>query len=365
MLKQIETLRIRLNNIMAKVFARLNVLEENAADATSSNITEGTLNQATSNRTVDMGGNTLDVVGTNNKTIKNTTGTVETKLSVTDANASISQRDTGVLRAITAATSGIFIDNNSDTYINLLNSGELNLFSGIGSYRIGVNSSSLPPVFPSSTSPYVLSLNPNNGVMYGLSSGSYFISDSNLSPAAAGSPTFTEVETYVNGLGSAVIASLKNRILYYTGTDTSTDPYTYSYYFSGDAKLFELSASSDEKLVRYLTMNVPYTTVDSNVVGKVIASLAIPQDLYINGDYKIKQIEYHCKTTTSGVNNISSILKDYGGTLANFTINGFTSGGIINLNSVFLDSNHGDYLFVEVSSATGAIEDLAITLTIG
>jgi hypothetical protein len=536
-------------------------------NVTSSNITEGTLNPATTDRTVDLGGNTLDIIGTNNKTIKNTTGSIDTNLSVTNFSASISQRDTGVLRAITAATSGIFIDNNGDTYINLLNSGELNLFSSTSNYRIGgltgqpllydesqspkvlylnpdgylkhgltsaffisdsdlspaisgkptlievrtyidtlpsstkrslsnrviyytgndnyftntthayymtgndflfemgnseisnitegtlnpattnrivdmgsfdlsiermginkltlsdsifelnhnatleagnivdnnnynrlkttptyaalqsrdasdnceisVNNAgqvmlysldriyrigsdntSIPPVFSSSTAPYMLSLNANNGIMYGLTSSSYFISDSSLSPASSGAPTFTEVETYVNGLGAAVIASLKNRVLYYTGTDTSTDAYIYSYYFSGDAKLFVLDKPEEPKIEHFsLTVTSGSASISSADNG-ITSNLLYLAGYNNNSVLSNFVVVWDHNNSTAG--SFTAQLKDNNGNVIstlNPPDNTFSGSFSTNVTTTVFNVRKG--LYVEFSNITGTVKSPA------
>ena len=434
MLKQIETLRIRLNNIMVKVFARLNVLEENAVNATSSNITEGTLNTATTNRIVDLGNNRLDIIGTNNKKITNTTGNIETNLEVTDVSATIFQSAVGVSRYVTTNINGIYLDNNGENYINFLNSGELNLYSNTGNYRIG-GLTGQPVLYDDAlTSPKSLYLNPNGYLKHGLTT-AFFISDSNLSPAVSGKPTLAEVKTYIYSLALSTLAALKNRVIYYTGTDSPVNDYTHAYYMAGDNLLFEISSPSyqdplvvtatdlgtgtttsnsptindvssyltsqsgisayrnryvlydrygsnfitkvfyvtnddkilivDEKYsVKYVTVNIPYPMIDTNLSNKIIGSVAIPQDLHVNGNYQIKQVKYNCVINGTGTNTVPITIKDAGGSLSSFTANAAFGGGQNNLGGVFLDFNDGRVLFFEAGTVTGAIEHLSITLTL-
>ena len=363
MLEQIEILRIRLNNLMARVFARLDTLENNAANATSSNITEGILNQATTNRTVDMGANTLDIVGTNEKRIINTNSGITTSLIAGNIYSTMSYDAGGITRAITASNSGIEINNSQTNYIKLQNAGSLDLYSGSGSYRIGVNSSTLPPVFPSSTSPYVLSLNPNNGIMYGLSSGSYFISDSNLSPAVAGSPTFTEVETYINGLGAAVIPTLKNRIIYYTGTNTSSDPYTHSYYFSGDAKLFVLDKPKEVELDFFAL------TVTSGSASLTAVDNGITSDLFYPVGYSNNDIVGNFSVAWDNNNSSSGSftvqLKSNTGTvITTLSPPNNTFGGNFSTNITTTIFNVRKGLYIEFSNIIGTVKSPAFNFTI-
>ena len=59
-----------------------------------------------------------------------------------------------------------------------------------------------------------------------------------MAPATAGEPTITEAETFATG------ANFRDGLLYYTGTDTSTDAPTYVYWIdaSGNATLIEKAA---------------------------------------------------------------------------------------------------------------------------
>lgn len=404
---------------------------------TDTNITEGTLNTATTNRTVDLGNFDLSIEGSGDRKIYlSSLGSEINHLIVNRVGSTVSPtfhnrlETTPNLIKLDSRNGGSF----GEISINNTNL-NVTLYSSLGNYRIGINNSTIPPIFPSTTSPHVLSLNPNNGVMYTTDTSSYFISDSALAPASTGSPTFTEVETYIAGLGAAVTPTLKNRVLYYTGTNTSTDAYTHSYLYSGNGKLYELGGSSfedplivtstnlntnlntvnspttnqvltylnsqngvsayrnryvlydrngnnfitkvfyvtnddrilivhDPNPVRYITVNISYPMIDTNLDNKIIGSVAIPQDLHVNGNYQIQQIKYNCVVNGTGTNTVPITVNDAGGYVTDFTVNAAFGGGQNNLGGVFLDSSDGRVLFFEAGTVTGAIEHLSITLTL-
>lgn len=254
-------------------------------NVTSSNITEGTLNQATTNRIVDLGNNRLDIIGTNNKKITNTTGNIETNLEVTDVSASIFQSDVGVSRYVTTNINGIYLDNNGENYINFLNSGELNLYSNTGNYRIG-GLTGQPVLYDDAlTSPKSLYLNPNGYLKHGLTT-AFFISDSNLSPAVSGKPTLAEVKTYIYSLALSTLATLRNRVIYYTGTDSPVDDYTHAYYMTGDGLLFEISSSEisniTEGTLKPATSNriVDMGSFDLSIEGVGINELTLSNSIF-------------------------------------------------------------------------------------
>lgn len=386
---------------------------------TDTNITEGTLNTATTDRTVDLGGNSLTVTSNDGSYFGNYI------LNSEDFEITTSQVGAG------GDVVSIFSDISSSSL--------LSLYSKDGNYRIGTAiSSTQPPQVSDHNVSYV----PKNlvfdstGTLKYSSTAAFFISDANLNPASPGNPTFAEVESYVAGLFTTTLAAAKNRFLYYTGTSTSTDPYTHVYYFTGDNKLYELGGSkfedplivtstnlnatlntvnspttnqvltylnsqngvsayrnryvlydrngnnfitkvfyvtNDDRIlivhdpnpVRYITVNISYPMIDTNLDNKIIGSVAIPQDLHVNGNYQIQQIKYNCVVNGTGTNTVPITVNDAGGYVTDFTVNAASGGGQNNLGGVFLDFNDGKVLFFEAGTVTGAIEHLSITLTLG
>ena len=112
------------------------------------------------------------------------------------------------------------------------------LYSATGLYTIGVNSSTIPTLFDSSTLiPQTLSVNTSGNLMR-TDTSALFVSNTQINPSSAGSPTRSEVRNFIVSQSASYQGAAKNRIIYYTGTDTATDDYTYAYYLTGDLKLF-------------------------------------------------------------------------------------------------------------------------------
>lgn len=236
------------------------------------NITEGTLNVAATDRTVDLGGNTLEIIGTNNKTIKNTTGTVETKLLVTDFSATISQTDTGVSRYVSATTNGIYLDNNSSSSFSLYNNGDVSLFGFTGVYQIGQGAIGRPLMFSDpTTTPLALSID-SFGYLKHTSTEAVFISDTALNPSIGGHPTVTEVRTYLVSLAGGVQGNYKNRYIYYTGTDTATDTPRYTYFFTGNKQLFLVNEPMQKMYSLPVTKGGQVlTSANNGITGDVVS----------------------------------------------------------------------------------------------
>lgn len=183
---------------------------------TDTNITEGTLNTATTDRTVDLGGNTLTV------TSDDGTYTGDYLMGAQDFSFSALQSN----------------GNNVSISTNVAASSLLTFYSEDGTYRIGLPTGGKPPMYNDSVSaPIVLSLS-NTGYLKHISTEPVFVGDTTISPAIGGHPTVTEVRTHLVGLNGIIQGNYKNRYIYYTGTDTSTDTPTYVFFFTGNKQLF-------------------------------------------------------------------------------------------------------------------------------
>lgn len=333
-------------------------------NVTSSNITEGTLNPATSNRTVDMGSFDLSIegVGINELTLSNSIFKLSHNFTLEAGNI-VDNNDFNKLKTTPSYTALQSKGASGNCQISVNNSGQVALYSLNRSYRIGIDNTTIPPVFSSSTAPYMLSLNANDGIMYGLTSSSYFISDSSLSPASSGAPTFTEVETYVNGLGAAVIASLKNRVLYYTGTDTSTDAYTYSYYFSGDGRLFVLDKPKEVEL-DFFALTVTSGSASLTAVDNGITSNLFYPAGYSNSDI-VGNFAISWDNTNSSAGQFTAQLKANDGTIiTTLTAPDNTFGGTFGNSTTTPLLNVRKGLYVEFSNITGTVKSPVLKFTI-
>lgn len=183
----------------------------------SSNITEGTLNPATSNRTVDLGGNSLTVTSNDGSYFGNYI------LNSEDFEITTSQVGAG------GDVVSIFSDISSSSLLSLYSRG--------GNYRVGTTYTGKPPMFNNATiAPYSLAID-NDGYIKYMSTEAVFISDSALNPSIGGHPTVTEVRTHIVTSNSGLQGNYKNRYIYYTGTDTATDTPRYTYFFTGSKQL--------------------------------------------------------------------------------------------------------------------------------
>lgn len=183
---------------------------------TDTNITEGTLNTATTNRTVDMGGNSLTINSNDGTYIGDyVMGAQDFSFSTLQSNGNKASISTDV------AASSL-----------------LTFYSEDSNYRIGLGAAGRPPIFSDpSTSPFTLALD-TSGILKHVSTEAVFVGDSAINPSVGGHPTVTEVRTYLVGLSGALQGNYKNRYIYYTGTDTSTDTPTYVFFFTGNKQLF-------------------------------------------------------------------------------------------------------------------------------
>lgn len=255
MLEQIEILRIRLNNLMARVFARLDTLENNAANATFSNITEGTLNTATTNRTVDLGTKDLQIVTQE--------GTLELRRNDTSGNFSgvIANNDYVDLIGTNSTLSSI-------GRFRVDNSGIPTMVQSSGQYRFGTTSSTVPRqigINDVNRNLEELRVDKDFGYLYSISNDPYHVTETALSPAVASQATVDELKTFVNNLPQQTRSLLKGRFIFYTGDDlTSSDPLIVLYRTSNGTILDLKSGSSTEKsLLVGGILSGTYTTADA------------------------------------------------------------------------------------------------------
>jgi len=325
---------------------------------TDTNITEGTLNTATTDRTVDLGGNTLEIIGTNDKTIKNTTGTVSTVLSVTDFSATISQIDTGVSRYVSATTNGIYLDNNSSSSFSLYNNGDVSLFGFTGVYQIGQGAIGRPLMFSDpTTTPLALSID-SFGYLKHTSTEAVFISDTALNPSIGGHPTVTEVRTYLVSLAGSVQGNYKNRYIYYTGTDTSTDTPTYVFFFTGNKQLFLVEKPKEKLYTLNIVKGGEVLTSTNNGITSDIASLDDYEFLLNN--VTVFPISISWQKAASSGDCTFTVKNTLGSTVSSITVNNLdqqdntTVGNLITL--TYLGYKPGYYL--ELTGITGNIANV-------
>jgi hypothetical protein len=214
----------------------------NSPSENSANITQGTLVAASANREVDMAAFNLLVSGEGDKTITHTNGNVDNQLIVNNFAAYLRNDNNGVESFTYTGDLGVILSANANTQIQTLVTGEIKLKSNTRTYTI--DSTKLPIEYNSSThSAQLLSVHPSTGTMYLVDTTPYFVSSgaTGLTIAVSGEPTAAEIRTYiVANLTGAVQGTIKNRIVYFTGTTTATDAYTHAFYFAGDKSTYLL-----------------------------------------------------------------------------------------------------------------------------
>lgn len=254
MFKDIERVDKKVDHLGAKLLKRVKLLEgAEAPDVDPVNITEGTLNAAAADRTVDMAAFDLDIKGTGDKSIKRGPDTLSIgdnygEVKVLTAGTTVTyNKQNHYYNQLNIIDTGLYINANSAASVNLLTTGAVEIKSVTGNYKIGDSSTSIPQGFSSEASvPRALSVMDDGSVKHTYT-GSYFIDSSLITTAITGHPTTAEVVTYLGTLTTAIKAGLKNRILYYTGTVTSTDTYTYSWCVDGLGKLYLLDKPAISK----------------------------------------------------------------------------------------------------------------------
>lgn len=419
----------------------------------SSNITEGTLAPATSARYVNLSGNQLSVINgpvlIQNSSSNTITGS---STSIVATNTNYIEANSGNTIITDGASSGSFsrfltnaayaqIANNSSagfSAITLDNTNTITIKSDDANYKIGNGITSVPRVFDTTTVlPSRLAINSVTGELRRVDTALQFLAETSINPAVTGSPTEAEILAYFNGLPSITRAAMLDKYFYYTGTNNSSDPGLYFYYYSGDGKLVTVkepvSSFSDPLVVTqtlinsftpnnpsegdiftylsglaggilpyrnsyvlydrfgnnsitkyfYITnddkvltiqeknptysfvFNIPYAIIDSSLNNKIIGSISLPSEVYSTGFYSIKSIRYSSvgAGTAAGQNAVPITLKSPTATLTSFTADSFYAEGLLNVGGTGVGTN--GVMYLEAGTVLGAVEHLAVTITVG
>jgi hypothetical protein len=201
-----------------------------ANSPTSANITTGTVAAATGTRTIDFNYNQLS--------FNNISSNYLTATTLLDYRV-ISGLNIGYITTVPTYSQVKATDGTAIATIRATNTGLVHLHSTNGSYKIGSDSGTTPLTFSSNTiAPQTLSINNTTGDLFKTDTSALFVSNTQINPSSAGAPTRTEILTFITAQSASYQGAAKNRVIYYTGTDTATDAYTYAYYLTGDLKLF-------------------------------------------------------------------------------------------------------------------------------
>lgn len=280
-------------------------------NVTSSNITEGTLNPATTDRTVDMGTFDLDVTGTGHKTLRaDATGNVYSQLRTNGLAASIGTYNTGSSVAVYTTDSLLKLDANGSAEVTLNKlTGNLHLYSYSGNYKLGATPTSTPKDLDSLTTPvYGLQINSSTGDITKVNKDAQFLADSQINPAISGHPTNAEIMTFLTSLTTSVRAGNLGRFFYYTGTDSPVDDYTHAYYMTGDGLLFEISSSEISNITEG-TLN-PATTDRTVDLGGNSLTVTSNDGSYF-GNYILNSEDFEITTSQVGAGgDVVSIFSD-------------------------------------------------------
>ena len=209
------------------------------------NITEGTLNTPTNDRTVNMGPHRLVFTGSNYQKfyVSNQTDVYTEIIADTFAARVTYYNDSGsnhILNTCFASAAGAgAITNEGKVYVD--NLGAVLISSNSKVYKLGENSALVPDYYNTiSNSPQTLILNTADNQIFRVDTSFQFLSNTQISPATLFHPTKTEVETFLFSLPTSTKAGNLNRYFYYNGTDDPAVNYTYVYYLTGDNKIIEI-----------------------------------------------------------------------------------------------------------------------------
>lgn len=219
------------------------IAEFESLDATTANITTGTLTSATSNRTVDLGINSLNINSTfdllNNAEIDlGTTRVLNTVHSGNNTNRFYAD-------TVTSGLSASDVVNNTNSGVEASSSGHLTMYSNIGEIQMGSLAAPLLTTNSSFLGGEFLDLVVGpSGQVRTVSKKISHITDSAfttvVTPVVVGNPTVAEMQTYIDSKGDFQNSENVGKILFYTGTDSDSDPKTHVYYLDGEYQIVEL-----------------------------------------------------------------------------------------------------------------------------
>lgn len=224
----------------------------------TNNITEGTLNTATSNRIVDFGGNNLTFTNGSYSFVTTNFLVNSPQASLQGANSQLfTDAGSGYFSRVLTNSNYSQIANNSSAGFSAITVDSNNLItikSDDGNYKIGNNATSTPKSYNTLTTvPSSLSINKVTGELFKVDTASQFLSSSQINAATVSEPTEAEILTFLQSLPTTTRAANLNRFFYYTGSTSDTDPATHYYYLTGDEKLVPLFSASGGKTFTVLS----------------------------------------------------------------------------------------------------------------
>ena len=322
------------------------------------NITEGTLQTATTDRVIDLGTNALTI---DNVSSLNINGSGINQIT-SDNGSTLSRVRTTLNYAYLYAQSTVY-----SSQVSAHDDGSTMLYSNVSKYRIGNSSSNIPPAYVASNFadyPRNITINPSNQRLYIVDTSALFISFSNLATNIPKVPHVSEVKAFITSFATAIRISNLTRYCYFNGTNDPTIEATHIYYITGDEQVVEVYNARPK---RYLTIPISKTSITSADVGSVVGSIAIPHDyFYAGGGGYITQTSFSAivgSTSGYGVNTIDFSIKDGTGTsLTSFSYDVYLGSSWSPAG--FPLSNTNSMFYIEPTVVTGTIDGLCITFEI-
>jgi len=228
------------------------------------NITEGTLNTATTNRVVNLGGNNLTVTN-GSHTFVSTNFRVNSAQSflVGPDNQIYTDNGSGYFSRVMTTANYVQLANNSSagfSAITVDNANTITIKSDAGLYKLGNNATSTPKSYNTlTTTPSNLCINGVTGEVFKNDTALQFLSSTQINATDVNNPTETEVLAFLQSLTTSIRSANLNRFFYYTGTTSDADTATHYYYLTGDEKLVVLNNSGKTFVVSNTVLNSPYS----------------------------------------------------------------------------------------------------------
>lgn len=321
------------------------------------NITEGALNPAASSRTVNMNGQDLEFSNANDLTAS-VTGAISVGTAVSGALSTLTTSGTSVV--LTATNSG----GSSTGSVYALNNGLAVMYSSNNEYRLGTSSTTLPKIHTSLEIPRALNVTNDGSVTHTYTS-AYFVNSSVFTPNITGHPTNTELRNHLVGLSTSAQSSIKNRVIYYNGTTTSTTDYTYAWYFTGDSKLYLLDKPEASVFEQYGSISVTTgnnsLTSSDNGIQSYIYAFNHP---LMNNTKKLTNVQFQWYNTSS-TGSLDLSLRTHSGTWGGYpqAVTYLNSAGFKNLPDVTLGTST-TAIYISLDNITGNIIAPRLSFTI-